>query len=116
MACKPFSIVLAVLAPDNKRQVSFGITKGCVNDDQAFYIINFVLRDTVNGEFQDRVRLHVTIGDTDSEKAQRMIDRGMTMTQLQFLQGPVTSKTKALPPGTTSNAQAEKTLANIVNK
>ena len=116
MACKPFSIVLAVLAPDNKRQVSFGITKGCLSDDEAFYVINFVLRDTINGQFQDRVRLHVTVGDTDNEKAQRMIDRGMTMTQLEFLQGPLTSKTKNLPAGTTSNPAAEKTLATIVNK
>ena len=116
MACKPFSIVLAVLAPDNKRQVSFGITRGCINDDKAFFVLNFVLRDKVGDEFQDRVRLHVTVGDTDSAKAQRLIDQGMTMTQLQFLQGPVTSKTKNLPAGTTSNPAAEKTLATIVNK
>lgn len=116
MACKPFSIVLAVLAPDNKRQVSFGITKGCISDDEAFYVLNFVLRDKIGDEFQDRVRLHVTVGETDSDKAQRLIDHGMTMTQLQFLQGPVTTKTKNLPPGTTANAAAEKTLAGIVNK
>lgn len=116
MACKPFSITLAVLAPDNKRQISFGVTKGCITDDQAFYILNFVLRDIVNDDFQDRVRLHVEIGDTDSDKAQRMIDRGLTMTQLNWLQGPVTSKTKSLPPGTTSDPNAEKTLKNIVNK
>lgn len=116
MACKPFSITLAVLAPDNKRQISFGITKGCITDDQAFYVLNFVLRDIVDGDFQDRVRLHVEIGDTDSEKAQRMIDRGLTMTQLSWLQGPVTNKTKNLTAGTTQNAPAEKTLSQIINK
>jgi len=116
MACKPFSVTLAVLAPDNKRQISFGITKGCISDDQAFFVLNFVLRDLVNGDFQDRVRLHVEIGDTDSDKAQRMVERGLTMTQLSWLQGPVTSKTKALPPGTTSNPAAEKTLATVVSK
>ena len=116
MACKPFSITLAVLAPDNKRQISFGITKGCITDDHAFYVLNFVLRDLVNGEFQDRVRLHVEVGDTDSDKAQRMIDRGLTMTQLNWLQGPVTSKTKSLPPGTTSDPAAEKTVATVIKK
>ena len=116
MACKPFSVTLAVLAPDNKRQISFGITKGCITDNQAFYVLNFVLRDIVNGEFQDRVRLHVEVGDTDSDKAQRLIDRGLTMTQLNWLQGPVTSKTKNLPVGTTSNPTAEKTVAQVVNK
>ena len=116
MACKPFSITLAVLAPDNKRQISFGVTKGCVSDDEAFYVLNFILRDLVNGEFQDRVRLHVEIGDTDGDKAQRLIDRGLTMTQLSWLQGPVTQKTKALPAGTTSNAPAETVVAAVVNK
>src|SRR3982751_6975794 len=116
MACKPFSVTLAVLAPDNKRQISFGITKGCISDDKAFFVLNFVLRDLVSGEFQDRVRLHVEVGDTDSDKAQRIIERGLTMTQLSWLQGPVTSKTKALAPGTTSNPAAEKTVGAIVNK
>ena len=116
MACKPFSITLAVLAPDNKRQISFGITKGCITDDQAFYVLNFILRDLVDGDFQDRVRLHVEIGDTDSEKAQRMIDRGLTMTQLSWLQGPVTNKTKSLAAGTTQDPAAEKTLATIIKK
>jgi len=116
MACKPFSVTLAVLAPDNKRQISFGITKGCISDTQAFFVLNFILRDLVNGDFQDRVRLHVEVGDTDSDKAQRIIDRGLTMTQLSWLQGPVTNKTKGLPVGTTANPAAEKTIAQIVNK
>lgn len=116
MACTPFSIVLAVLAPDNKRQVSFGVTKGCINDDKAFYVLNFVLRDKIGDEFQDRVRLHVTVGDTDSDKAQRLIDHGLTMTQIDFLQGPLTSKTKSLPKGTTANAPSEKLLGSLPGK
>jgi|SRR5687767_972469 len=116
MACKPFSVTLAVLAPDNKRQVSFSISKGCLNDDVAFYVLNFVLRDKIGDDFQDRVRLHVTVGDTDSPKAQKLIDHGMTMTQLQFLQGPITNKAKALPPGTTSDPAAEKQVAGILKK
>ena len=31
--CVPFSISLAVLAPDNKRQVSFGMMKVCNAED-----------------------------------------------------------------------------------
>jgi hypothetical protein len=116
MACKPFSIVLAVLAPDNKRQVSFAVTKGCLSDTQPFYVLNFVLRDKVNGGFQDRVRLHVTVGDTDNDKAQRLIDHGLTMTQLQFLQGPITTSAKALTPGTTADPATEKKLATLPSK
>jgi hypothetical protein len=62
------------------------------------------------------VRLFVSVGDTDNEKAQRLIDNGMTMTQLQFLQGPITNKAKALPPGTTANEATEKVVANILKK
>ena len=79
-------------------------------------MLHFVLRDLINGGFQDRVRLHVEVGDTDSDKAQRTIDRGLTMTQLNWLQGPVTNKTEGLPVGTTNNPAAEQTLGNIVNK
>jgi hypothetical protein len=117
MPCKPFSIVLAVLAPDNKRQVSIGVSRGCHSDVDAFYIINFVLRDKLpTGEFQDRVRLFVSVGDTDNEKAQRLIDNGMTMTQLQFLQGPITNKAKSLKPGTTEDSATEKVIAGILKK
>ena len=42
MACKPLSITLAVLAPDNLKQISFGLTKGCNTDDTAFWIIDFI--------------------------------------------------------------------------
>src|SRR5215813_2829772 len=116
MPCKPFSITLAVLAPDNKRQVSFAVSKGCITDDQPFYVLNFVLRDRVDGDFQDRVRLHVTVGEEDNPKAQALIDAGLTKTQLGFLQGPMTNKTKTLPKGTTSDSPCEKSLASIVNK
>ena len=116
MTCKPYSVVLAVLAPDKQGQVSFGITKGCISDDQAFYVLNFVLRHIVNDERQDRVRLHVTVDDTDSEKAQKVIDRGLTMAQIKYLQGPVTNRANKLPAGTTSDPTSEKSLAKVITK
>jgi hypothetical protein len=115
MACKPFSIVLAVLAPDNKRQVSFAMSRGCLDDNTPVYVINFVLRDKIGDEFQDRVRLHVTVGDTDNPKAEKMIQNGLTMTQLEFLQGPVTSKAKRLATNTTTDPKTEKLISNVVN-
>jgi hypothetical protein len=115
MACKPFSIVLAVLAPDNKRQISFAMSRGCIDDNTPIYVINFVLRDKVGGEFQDRVRLHVTVGDTDNAKAEKMITNGLTMTQLEFLQGPVTARAKKLAPGTTADDKTEGVIKNVVN-
>jgi len=74
------------------------------------YLIVFVLRTNETGGFQDRVKLEVTLGDTDNADAQAMVDRGLTMTQLEFLQGPITSRARALPAGTTSDNKTAKLL------
>lgn len=112
--CKPVSVTLGLLMPDNKRQISLVVNKGCIDDKTPIYDIIFVLRDLVDGDFQDRVKLRVTIGDPD--KAQALMDRGLKASQLDFLQGPVTNKAKKLPPGTTKDSAAEKKLAEIVDR
>lgn len=104
--CKPFSVNLAVLAPSNKRQVSFGITRGCIGDE-PFYLIIFVLRDKVEGGFQDRVKLDIRVGDTLNPKAEALMTQGMNMAQLEFLSGPITDRAKALKKGTTEDAKLE---------
>jgi hypothetical protein len=75
------------------------------------YVIVFVLRTNESGEFQDRVKLEVTLGDTDSADAQAMVDRGLTMTQIEFLQGPITNRAQNLPAGTTTDNKTAKLLA-----
>jgi hypothetical protein len=112
--CKPVSVALALLMPDNKRQISLVVNKGCIDDATPIYDIIFVLRDLVDGAFQDRVKLRVTIGDPD--KAQSLMDRGLKASQLDFLQGPVTTVAKKLPAGTTTDPATEQKLADIVNK
>ena len=102
--CKPFSVNLAVLAPSNKRQVSFGITRGCIGDT-PFYLIIFVLRDKVDGGFQDRVKLDIRVGDTLNPKAEALMTQGLNMSQLEFLSGPITDRAKALKKGTTEDAK-----------
>lgn len=115
MPCKSLTVILAVLAPDNKRQISFGMSKICQDANNAIYIIEFVLRDLIDGEFQDRVRLHIDVGaDTkDQDSAQKLMDRGLSMTQLQLLKGPITARTKNLPKGTDSDQKAESMIRNI---
>jgi hypothetical protein len=94
--CKEFSVQLAVLAPNNQSQVSFAISKHCPPTGPLL-VLDFVLRTLeTNNQFQDRVRLHVTVGSTDGPEAQALADRGLTMTQLQFLQGPITARGQAL--------------------
>lgn len=95
--CKEFSINLAVLAPSNKRQFSFGMMRGCIDDNTPLYAMVFVLRDLINGEFQDRVKVRVTLGPTFNDKAENLMKRGLTSAQLDFLQGPLTSRMNRLP-------------------
>jgi len=114
--CKEFSVTLAVLAPDNKRQISFAMERGCIDDNTPFFILIFVLRDKTADGFQDRVKLKVTVGPQDNDKAQKLMDAGLKDTQLDFLQGPVTSAAKKLPPGTTTDKITEKKVAQLLTK
>jgi hypothetical protein len=113
MACTPKSVAFGLLAPDNKRQISFSFTKGCLADDKPLYVIHFVLRDKVGDDFQDRVKLFVTVGDIFDPKAEKVLNHGLTMSQLQFLSGPVTNRAKALPAGTTADKKTEDLLAAL---
>ena len=110
--CTPFAVTLAVLSPDNGTQISFGVSRHCPPTG-PLYVIIFVLRTNQGAGFQDRVKLQVTIGDTDNADAQAMVDRGLTMTQIEFLQGPVTARAKTLPDGATADNKTAKLLAVV---
>ena len=118
MACKPLSITLAVLAPDNLKQISFGLTKGCNTDDTAFWIIDFIFRDRPdsNSDFQDRVKLHVAIDVTDNAAAEKLSNEGLTGLDLAFLSGPITNRSKKLPPGTTNDPKLAKMTTALVDQ
>lgn len=95
--CREFAINLAVLAPSNKRQFSFGMMRGCIDDNTPFFAMIFILRDLINGEFQDRVRVNVKIGPAFSAEAEALMKRGLSAEQLSFLQGPITTRATKLP-------------------
>jgi len=118
MACKELSVNLAVLAPNNNQQLSFGLTRGCNPDDTPFFIIDFVFRDrkTSNDDFQDRVKLHVTIGIEDAKAAQNLMTQGLTNTDIAFLSGPVTNRAKKLPQGTTSDPKLSNMVTTLVDQ
>jgi hypothetical protein len=118
--CTEFSVSFALLTSDNMRQISFGVTRGCIDPSTPLYVISFLLRDKVDGGFQDRVKLLVTVGPESNDKAQAIIDRGLRSTQTDFLEGPITSKAKAAPPGTTQDTPQgkiiSKDLPKVLNK
>jgi hypothetical protein len=107
-------VSLAVLAPDNKRQVSFGITRGCNADNTSFYIVHFVLRDKLPEGFQDRVVLDVRVNAQNNPLAEKLAAEGLKRAQLDFLAGPVTNATKKLPAGTTSDKKAEGKVLEVL--
>jgi hypothetical protein len=112
--CVPFSISLAVLAPDNKRQVSFGVTKGCNADNTSFYLLHFVLRDKLPEGFQDRVVLDVRVNAQDNPLAEKLATEGLKRAQLDFLAGPVTNAAKRLPAGTMSDQRVEGRVRQVL--
>jgi len=118
MPCQELSITLAVLAPNNTQQFSFGLTKGCNADDSEFWIIDFVFRDRLdtNSDFQDRVKLHVQVGREDNEAAETLKKEGLSGQDIAFLSGPVTNRAQKLPSGTTHDAKLSKMVNAIVDQ
>jgi hypothetical protein len=118
MACKPLSITLAVLAPDNLKQISFGLTKGCNKDDSAFWIIDFIFRDRPDpdSDFQDRVKLHVAIDVMDNDAAAKLQNEGLNSLDLAFLSGPITNRAKNLPTGTSADPKLSRMVTALVDQ
>jgi len=112
--CTPISISLAMLAPDNKRQVALGITRGCNPDDTAFWILHFVLRDKVDGGFQDRVVLDVRVNSLDNPLAEKLAREGLKRAQLDYLLGPVTAAAKRADPGAASHPRVAERLQGLL--
>jgi len=68
--CKSFSVSVMVATDDDKREIHFGITKGCNADNTAFWTIDFTLKVKKGTEMKTRVEVHVVIGkDQAKEKA-----------------------------------------------
>ena len=72
MACKPVSVSVAVVTPDDKREVQFGLTRGCNPDDSDFWTIDFILKQLKSGEMKTRVEVHVAVGENKKPKAQEL--------------------------------------------
>ena len=114
--CTEFSVSFALLTSDNQRQVSFGVTRGCLDASTPLYVISFLLRDKIGDDFQDRDRLLITVGPEDHDKAQAIIDRGLRSSQKDFLEGPVTTKARNAPAGTTEKTDKGQALARETAK
>jgi len=114
--CTPISLTLAVLLPDDLHQISFGLTKGCNPDDTAFWIIDFVFRDKVGTEFQDRVKLNLAVNVENNPAAEALANSGLTNMDITFLNGPITNRARRLPAGTTADHKTASMLTAMVDQ
>src|SRR5436853_2763062 len=115
--CTPFSMSLLVANKGNTQQINFGLTKGCTDDHQAFWIITFVLKEKdAQGNFFDRVNFQLNVNQQAPGKVDKAakLQNGLTVNQQNFVQGPMTdaarreSQPNPVPPAMlTSNALDE---------
>jgi hypothetical protein len=90
--CTPFSLSLLVANKGNNQQINFGLTKGCTNDNQIFWIITFVLKQKdAQGIFFERVNFQLNVNqEAPGRVANAMnLQNGLTINQQQFVQGPM---------------------------
>ena len=70
MASTPISVAVAVLTPDENREIHFGVSRTCKADGTATWTIDFTLNVRRNGEMKPRATVHVTIGEQLAQKAE----------------------------------------------
>lgn len=109
--CTPISVTVAILTPDNKHEVHFGLTKGCNPDDTVFWIVDFLLKEQIGNDMKTRIEIHVHVGKEKEQDAASLAQtKKLTPENIDLLNGPAADRAKALPPGTTN----DKKLSSLV--
>ena len=109
--CTPISVTVAILTPDDKHEINFGLTKGCNPDNSVFWIVDFVLKELKGGQMKTRVEIHVHVGKEQEAEAANLADtQELSEENIDLLNGPAANRAKRLPPGTSS----DKRLNNLV--
>lgn len=109
--CTPFSVSVAVLTPDDKTQINFGLTKGCNPDNTAFWIVDFILKELSGGAMKTRIEIHVHVGkELEQDAATLAQTKALSPENIDLLETKAAKRAKQLPAGTTS----DKKLNNLV--
>ena len=102
--CTPISVTVAILTPDDKHQINFGITKGCNPDNTEFWIVDFILKEQKGTQMVTRVEIHVHVGKEQSQAAANLAQtQSLSPENVDLLNGPAADRAKALPSGTTND-------------
>lgn len=97
MACAPLSIAVAVLTPDETREIYFGVGRVCNPDGSATWNIDFTLHVKRNGEWKPRAAARVTLGPELAPKAETLAaGQGLSPGKLSLLENQIADRAAAL--------------------
>ena len=114
--CTPISVQVAVLTPDDKHQINFGLTKGCNPDNTVFWIVDFILKELKNGQMKTRIEIHVHVGqDSSGDAAKLATNKKLSDENVDLLNGPAAKRAMKLPPGTTNDAKLNNMVVSAVS-
>lgn len=119
--CTPFAIDVAVLTPDDKTKIVFGLSRKCV--PKVIWTIHFVLQEIDGSKVTDRVKVDVVVGDDKIPAAEDLAkkqegkpptDPQLNAAKLDLLQTRVADRAAELDKGTTSDPELEKLLPRVL--
>ena len=114
--CTPISVEVAVLTPDDKHQINFGLTKGCNPDDSVFWIVDFILKEQKGSQMVTRIEIHVHVGQNNANDAAKLAtNKSLSDENVDLLNGPVAKRAMKLPPGTTTDAKLNDMVVSAVS-
>jgi len=98
VSCIPVSIAIAVLTPDDQREIRFGLTRNCNSDGSAVWVIDFILCQLRNGEMKPRVAAHVTVGEDKSGRAESLAaSQTLSPAKLSLLENQIADRAASVP-------------------
>jgi hypothetical protein len=112
------SVDLGVTTPDGLRHIEFGLQKDTGDDDFITWTINFAFqtRDTTSDDFTDEVTLKIVVKTKDFEKAQATATQGLSDSQVDHLNGPVTAICQQHTAGNATDAQVSQVAGRTIAK
>ena len=114
--CTPLSIEVAVLTPDDKHQINFGLTKGCNPDDTVFWIIDFILKEDKAGKMVTRIEVHVHVGKDQQKDAENVANKKeLSDAAIDLLNTLAAERAKQLPPGTTNDPKLNQLVSAAIS-
>jgi hypothetical protein len=115
--CTAFSVSVKILTLDDKREIQFGLTKGCNPDNSAHWVIDFLLKEKKGDEMKTRVEVHVTVGtDQKKEAAAKLAEtKELAPAKVNLLQGRVADRAlEVTPKAAAKDPELQKLLLRVL--